>query len=364
VTKTLFNQDNHIPKLNGNRFARVSRHRNGKLNSTVAIYESSVAILSTNLIQNTRIFRRFSLSSAPRITNCRKFRIGGESGQRRRKMRNRTKSGIYFVIQALAAAWFVAGIGVPSAIGDQTAPTAGTFDRDGSKSDFSHWLIDIFHLPPPPPSGPLPIPYPNLRLLFSHFPFNTRPNTKPVTPLPCSRPSADLPISASADDGPFMQLSGTALAGTTSLGTITMTGSNGSYVAQTITVTGAASTAGALSVGGFDPTNDEEIYGLAATTNNLATLIAELNAAVKVEDTGATATTVQSNVASVLAGDNIEVIFPDNGTSPNIFSYNLTGDTTGASITSITVVPEPAIAGTLVLGAVGFASLRKRRLTN
>jgi hypothetical protein len=270
-------------------------------------------------------------------------------------MRNRTKNRIYFAIHVLAAAWLITWIGVPSAIGDQT------FDRDNPKPNFIHRLIDISHLPPPPPSGPLPIPYPNLRLLFSHFPFNTAPNTSSTTPFPCSRPSTDPPISASALDGPFIQLTGSALGGTTSLGSITMTGSNGSYVAQTITVTGPAETAGALTVNGFNPTNDEEIYGLAATTNNLAALIAELNAAVSLNDHGATAEAVPANLSSVLTGDDIAVIFPNNGVSaPNIFSYNLQNDTTSASITSITVVPEPAAVSALILGAVGLIGRRKR----
>jgi hypothetical protein len=270
-------------------------------------------------------------------------------------MRNRTRNRIYFAIQALAAAWLVTWIGVPSASGDQTSAStvtaAGAFADDGSTANFNHRPVDPFRLPPPP-SGPLPIPYPNLRLLFSHFPIGSwlTDHRSPHTPS----------LTASVLDGPFMQLASSSVAGTTSLGSITMSGSNGSYLAQTITVTGAAETAGALTVNGFNPANDEEIYGLAATTNNLATLISELNSAVGAEDTGATATTVPANLALVLSGDNIAVIFPHNGTSPNIFSYNLVGDTTSASITSITVVPEPAAVSALILGAVGLIGRRKR----
>ena len=187
-------------------------------------------------------------------------------------------------------------------------------------------------------------------------------NKKWADQTPCSRPSGDPSISASATDGPFIQLGGTALSGTTSLGTITISGSFGSYTGQTITVTGPASIAGAWTVNGFDPTNDEEIYGLAATTTNLTALINELQAAVAGPDPGATVTTVQPSLASVLAGDNIEVVFPNNGVAaPNIFSYNLQNNGVGATITSITVVPEPAVMGTLVVGLVGMVSRRAHR---
>src|ERR1700728_4613471 len=114
--------------------------------------------------------------------------VNSESDFEEKEMPNKNKSGIRIAIPALAAAWVIASTGIPSAIADQT------FDRHSTNPNFIHRLIDISHLPPPPPSGPLPIPYPNLRLLFSHFPFNTAPNTSSTTPFPCSRPSTDPPI--------------------------------------------------------------------------------------------------------------------------------------------------------------------------
>jgi hypothetical protein len=161
--------------------------------------------------------------------------------------------------------------------------------------------------------------------------------------------------------GPFIQLAATGLAGTSAIGSITMSGHNGSYVAQTVPVTGAAQVTGALSVAGFTP-GDTEIYGLAVNTTNLSALIAALNTAVGSADAGATATAVPSALSSVLAGDQIAVTIPGTSFNPNIFSYDLTNGTSGSSITSITVVPEPTGIGALVLGGLGLLSRRKRRM--
>jgi len=164
--------------------------------------------------------------------------------------------------------------------------------------------------------------------------------------------------------GPLIQLASTAIGTATNqiAPPITIHGSNGSYASVTVPVTGAAQTQGFLDVTGFNPANDEEVYGLAATTNNLAVLIGELNTALATADPGATAELVPAGLASTLAGDNIAVIFPA-PTSTGVFSYDLTGDTTGAAITSITVVPEPTSVGALVLGGLGLLGRRKRRQT-
>jgi hypothetical protein len=161
--------------------------------------------------------------------------------------------------------------------------------------------------------------------------------------------------------GPFMQLAATGLAGTSAIGSITLSGHNGSYQAQTVAVTGAAQVTGALNVSGFTP-GDTEIYGLAVSTTNLASLISALNAAVGSADAGATAAAVPASLSSVLVGDQIAVTIPGTSFNPNIFSYDLTNGTGGSSITSITVVPEPTGIGALVLGGLGLLSRRKRRL--
>jgi len=168
-------------------------------------------------------------------------------------------------------------------------------------------------------------------------------------------------LGSTVTPGPFMQLATTAIAGTSAIGSITLSGSHGSYVAQTVAVTGAAQVTGALNVAGFTP-GDTEIYGLAVSTTNLTSLISALNAAVGSADTGATATLVPSALSSVLAGDQIAVTIPGTSFSPNIFSYDLTNNTGGSSITSITVVPEPTGIGALVFGGLGLLSRRKRRM--
>jgi len=173
-------------------------------------------------------------------------------------------------------------------------------------------------------------------------------------------------LGAVVTPNPAMQLAGTALAGTTPIGSITIQGGHGSYVAQTVAVTGAATTAGALTVAGFTP-GDEQIYGLATTsTESLASLISQLNAAVGSADAGATAVAVSSlssSLQGVLAGDNIAVLIPNGVGGPNnVFSYVLGGTTAGdAAVHSITVVPEPTGIGALVLGGIGLLSRRKRR---
>jgi len=171
-----------------------------------------------------------------------------------------------------------------------------------------------------------------------------------------------------ASPGPSMQLASTAIAGSTSIGSITLTGHNGNYLPVTTAVTGQAQTSGALTVAGFT-SGDEEVFGLAASSpETLALLAGQLNAALAASDPGATvslaSTVADPGLAAVLAagGDNLVAIIPgaDAG-SPDIFSYNLNGLATGSTITSITVVPEPTGIGALVLGGLGLLSRRKRR---
>jgi len=163
--------------------------------------------------------------------------------------------------------------------------------------------------------------------------------------------------------GPFMKLGTTAtdtLAAATNLGSISLSGSHGSYAAQTVAVTGAGQTAGFLTVSGFTP-GDTQVYGLAVTDANLTSLIAQLNAALGSVDPGAIVEATPANLASVLAGDNVVAIIPTTSAfSPNIFSYDLTNSDPG-TITSITVVPEPTGIGALVLGGLGLLSRRKRK---
>jgi len=157
------------------------------------------------------------------------------------------------------------------------------------------------------------------------------------------------------------QLATTALAGTTAnaASPITITGSNGSYKAVTVSASGSN---GNLTVNGFTP-GDTEIYGLdvATTSVSLLQVIADLNTAILASGGAAgTAGVPAGSAAGILtaAGDNVEITFPA-GTTPSVFSYDLSADS--ATVSSITVVPEPTGLGALVLGAVGLISRRKRR---
>jgi hypothetical protein len=168
--------------------------------------------------------------------------------------------------------------------------------------------------------------------------------------------------------GPSMQLASTAIAGSTSIGSITLTGHNGNYLPVTTAVTGPAQISGALTVAGFTA-GDSEVFGLAASSPETLVLLAtQLNAALAAADPGASvalaSTVTDPGLSNVLAagGDNLVAIIPgaDAGT-PDIFSYNLNGAAAGSTITSITVVPEPTGIGALVLGGLGLLSRRKRR---
>jgi hypothetical protein len=165
--------------------------------------------------------------------------------------------------------------------------------------------------------------------------------------------------------GPLISLSSTsvdAAAAANNIGSVAIVkNAGGSYVAQTVAVNGAAQKAGNLTVTGFTA-GDQEIFGLnASSSTNLTTLISELNASL---GSSGTAEVPTGSVASLLtnAGDDVEVVFSA-AAGNTVFSYDLAGDTTSASITSITVVPEPTGIGALVLGGVGLLSRRKARKT-
>jgi hypothetical protein len=157
------------------------------------------------------------------------------------------------------------------------------------------------------------------------------------------------------------QLAGTALSGTTPVAAspITIGAGHGSYQPVTVSATGGASS---LTVNGFTP-GDTEIYGLDVSTTSvsLTQVIADLNTALLAS--GGVAGLPAGSAAGILtgAGDNVEITFAGGApaTGPSVFSYDLTPDS--ATVSSITVVPEPTGLGALVLGAVGLISRRKRR---
>jgi hypothetical protein len=160
-----------------------------------------------------------------------------------------------------------------------------------------------------------------------------------------------------APTGPTISLSTSAPVGSNLIASATLSGGHGSYVAQTFPVTGAAETNGYLAVSGWTP-GDEEVYGLDVATGTLS--------GAAITPSGGTLEAVTTaNLGAALAnllasqGDNFAVVFPTgSGASSDYFSYNTQGS---ATITSITVVPEPTGIGALVLGGIGLMSRRKAR---
>jgi hypothetical protein len=175
---------------------------------------------------------------------------------------------------------------------------------------------------------------------------------------------------------PTISLSTTAPSGSNLIGTVNLVGSNGKYIPQTVAVTGAAKTKGELVVNGFNPNNDQEIYGLDvsnSTSETLTQIAADLSAGQTPTGSGDTVTLVSSlpagNLQNLLEanGDNLVATFGSGSNpagTPNFFSYDLSSYTSGSvSISSITVVPEPTGLGALVLGGIGLLSRRKARKT-
>jgi hypothetical protein len=166
-----------------------------------------------------------------------------------------------------------------------------------------------------------------------------------------------------------LSLTSAAPSSSNEIGTgITMSGHNGSYVPQSVSVSGAAQTKGYLEVSGFTAT-DPEIYALTATPGTanggetLAALIAELNTDVALADAGATAVAITPTIAHLFPTADIEVDIPGgDGSNPAFLAYDLTEDTTGPSITAIGVVPEPTSIGFLVLGGIGLLARRRRAM--
>lgn len=148
----------------------------------------------------------------------------------------------------------------------------------------------------------------------------------------------------------------------TLIGTIAMSGHNGSYVPMSIAVTGAAQTDGYLQVGGFTA-GDEEIYALTVTGATSAT-IGDLNAALSAADPGAQAIAITPTIANLFPGATIELDVPGTGlANPDFLAYDLAGSgETGLAITNIGVVPEPTGIGFLILGGLGLVARRRRAI--
>jgi len=160
-------------------------------------------------------------------------------------------------------------------------------------------------------------------------------------------------------------LSLTTAASFTNIGTVSISGHNGSYVPQTIS-TGANTIKGSLEVTGFT-SGDEEVYALTAapgTGETLAALIAELNTDVSGTNAGATAEAITPTIANLFPSADIEVDIPNAGTgsTPAFLNYDLSEDSTGPTISAIGVVPEPTGIGFLVVSGLGLLARRRRAM--
>jgi hypothetical protein len=162
---------------------------------------------------------------------------------------------------------------------------------------------------------------------------------------------------------------GTVLGG--NIGTVTVTGHNGSYNPKTASPTGILQTTANLTIAGFNPANDQQIIGLdVINATSLATLFTDLTAALQGTNPGATVFAPTGSAASILTGngDNVEILLPTASTpnvTPESLSYdfsNYSANGTGVAVTQITVLPEPTVFGALALGGLGILGRRRRKV--
>jgi hypothetical protein len=152
-----------------------------------------------------------------------------------------------------------------------------------------------------------------------------------------------------------------------SIGTLTVTGSNGSY--QVAQITGLNQTTGTVEAKTFTPSTDEEIYaldvlvnGTQANATQLATLVTQINT-FNGGSPGVTATT-SSPVPDPFAA-NYNLFLDPSGLSDAFLGVDLSSSNDsllqGYSFSAIAVVPEPMTLGLLALGGVGLMARRHRR---
>jgi hypothetical protein len=177
----------------------------------------------------------------------------------------------------------------------------------------------------------------------------------------------------------MISLSLTGASSNAPAGTINIAGGHGGYVAQEVVVPTSAQSQGELTVNGFNPANDREIFVLEVDSNGTPMTQAQLNQFTT--DLQAAVTPVNATVESFFALPasvqglfqntyNLAVVFPtgnSNGaaTTPDVLAYDFSEYTTipNITITNIGVVPEPGSVGVLVVSGMGLMGRRRKRVS-
>jgi len=205
-------------------------------------------------------------------------------------------------------------------------------------------------------------------------------STYAATPFGSSDVINNLPtlvvvIAGGASGHPIVNYAGAANSSySPTIGTLTVTGHNGSYTVASITGIngGAGDATGTAEAVGFNPASDEEIYavdvlvnGGQATAGELSTLVAAINAGdANVGASAGVVATTSSPVPNPF-GSGYNLYLDPQGFSPAFLGLDLSSTNdpllSGYTFSAIAVVPEPMTLGLLALGGVGLMARRHRR---
>ena len=179
-------------------------------------------------------------------------------------------------------------------------------------------------------------------------------------------------FSPNATTAPLISLTTAAPTGFGSqLGTLALTGGNGSYRSATVTFA-TPQTTGYVAVTGFNPGTDTEVYGLRILVNGatpdattLGTIIGDINATGGNTDTNGTVTAATNTGAFASQFPTSNLLLTTAGTTngnPFLgFNFaNVPGVTGTVTVASISAVPEPTSVAALAVGAVGLLGSRRR----
>jgi hypothetical protein len=216
------------------------------------------------------------------------------------------------------------------------------------------------------------------------------PNNTPITAIAILQPIANTGITetytiSTAPLQPMPEVSLSASAIYSPVGTISLMGGNGFYRATAIPLLRGKQVTGSLQVNGFHPAGDKEIFVLAIdfggdplTSDELTDLIPDIQS--RLTPTNAVVQSFDSlpmSIRSLYAPDevfNVAITFPNGDAaaggmpdSPVFFNYDLLNSgysyLDDLSITDIGVVPEPGSVAVLAVGGIGLM-WRLRRIRN